>query len=311
MIIDELYIDEQKYYDIKNICSYINIFHSKNCSNKDINNFRNLCLSLQREPLSNGNFFLPKYDGAYWFEQEDYFRSKGNKYLENKKIEDYLCLLVAIAENDEHNSGFIMNCFKSSRLEILLYYIAKRFNPMKDIPKILTVENIYKTIDEYLKLINEIKNENFDNSLEFIKYLKNGKVGMGPYPFVSFFEAANCIMTDLVILNGVKMLLEGYIPEISFKEYHVNYGNKEDQEFDIIVKSNLGTHLIGESFHVSKSLFKSKRRKSLMKLRQNQNLVNMSSIKLKSILIYNKEAVNNGYIPKLNKNEYFLEVELN
>jgi len=40
--------------------------------------------------------------------------------------------------------------------------------------------------------------------LRLFQYLKRNQVGLGPYPHVTLFEAANRIMTDMVILKGIK-----------------------------------------------------------------------------------------------------------
>ena len=44
--------------------------------------------------------------------------------------------------------------------------------------------------------------------------LKREKIGRGPYPEVSIFETSNRIMTDLVILFGIKKILIGEVPNL-------------------------------------------------------------------------------------------------
>jgi hypothetical protein len=45
------------------------------------------------------------------------------------------------------------------------------------------------------------------SGLRLLKALKRDQVKVGPYPHVTLFEAANRIMTDMVILYGVKWIL--------------------------------------------------------------------------------------------------------
>jgi len=100
--------------------------------------------------------------------------------------------------------------------------------------------------------------------LRLVEALKRGKAGAGPYPSVSMFEAANRIMTDLVILNGVRWLLKAGI--FPFESYSVDYGHEARQDHDIIARDG-GETLIGEAFNVSASFFATKRNATLKKLR--------------------------------------------
>lgn len=45
------------------------------------------------------------------------------------------------------------------------------------------------------------------HGVQLLTSIKRDKVGAGPYPQVTLFEAANRIMSDLVILNGIAGLL--------------------------------------------------------------------------------------------------------
>ena len=85
-------------------------------------------------------------------------------------------------------------------------------NPLKNFQRNLSKENINSSIEKYLSLIEDIPTKvESHNILDFLTHIKRKKVKEGPYPNVSLFEAANRIMSDLVILYGVKELLDGKI----------------------------------------------------------------------------------------------------
>jgi hypothetical protein len=94
------------------------------------------------------------------------------------------------------------------------------------IPNTLNKGNIDATIQVYRDALNTmdcgISGNNIVNSLTKLKHQKmpNG----GPYRGIALAEAANRIMTDLVILYGVKDLLDGKHPQIDFPEYAVECG---------------------------------------------------------------------------------------
>ncbi|MFJ2483891.1 hypothetical protein ACIOWE_26900 [Pseudomonas sp. NPDC087598] len=94
--------------------------------------------------------------------------------------------------------------------------------------------------------------------------LKRDRLGHGPYPDVSLFEAANRIMSDLVILHGIGALLKGRL--FPFDEYIVEFGNENRNSFDIRAESQSGT-LAGEAFNAASSFFGTKKRAALKKLR--------------------------------------------
>jgi hypothetical protein len=61
--------------------------------------------------------------------------------------------------------------------------------------------------------------------------LKREAVGAGRYPNVTLFEAANRIMTDVVMLNGVRWLLKDEV--FPFRAYTVEYGHGNEGAHDI------------------------------------------------------------------------------
>ena len=175
-----------------------------------------------------------------------------------------------------------------------------------NIEKRLNINNIEKNISIYLNSIKEMESSiSANNIIELLKFIKRDYIGKGPYKNVAFFEAANRIMTDLVILYGINDLLNGKYTEINFPEYVVEYGNDDNNDFDIMAENN-GIKLIGEAFNVSKTFFQEKKGKSLKKLR-NYKYKNDKIIK---ILMYNNDAVNIGYNPRLDNNEYHIIVKI-
>ncbi|MDR2575156.1 MAG: hypothetical protein LBC52_01795 [Treponema sp.] len=175
-----------------------------------------------------------------------------------------------------------------------------------DIEKRLNINNIDKNISIYLNSIKEMETSiSANNIIKLLKFIKRDDIGKGPYKNVAFFEAANRIMTDLVILYGINDLLNGKYKEINFPEYIVEYGNDHNNDFDITAENN-GIKLIGEAFNVSKSFFQGKKSKAIGKLR-NYKCKNEKLIK---ILMYNNDAVDVGYNPKPRSNEYHIIVEI-
>jgi hypothetical protein len=187
---------------------------------------------------------------------------------------------------------------------IVVAHLKQTLKTLSDIPRELTKENIQAAIDDYLKVLKEVplKIES-DNILGFLQKLKREKINAGPYPDVSIFESANRIMTDMTILFGVKLLLNGEIPEISFDEYKVELGHGDSQDFDIEAE-NKDQKLVGEAFNVAETFFQPKKTKMLRKLRKQRN----SSDQI--LLMYNSEAVSETYRPKQKSNEFHLKVKV-
>lgn len=163
-------------------------------------------------------------------------------------------------------------------------------------------ENIESVIHKYSSSIAEIGDEISGlKGVGLFKYLKRAKVEIGPYPHVTLFEAANRIMTDLVILKGVKWLLDkGSFP---FDEYLVEYGNEDSNDHDITAAQS-GKRLIGEAFNVAPSFFQGKKTSMLKKLRKAGESADFK------IIVANADAININYFPKAGHKEYFLFVDI-
>lgn len=129
----------------------------------------------------------------------------------------------------------------------------------------LTASNVDGIREEFCHSLAEIgPSVRGLTGLRLLNSLKRDRVGVGPYPNVTLFEAANRIMSDLVILYGIAGLLRsGAFP---FDAYTVEFGNENRNDFDIQANSESAS-LRGEAFNVSRSLFPGKNRASLSKLR--------------------------------------------
>jgi hypothetical protein len=152
----------------------------------------------------------------------------------------------------------------------------------------------------YLASVEEIENSLGDHKvLDLLKVLKRDAVGAGPYPHVTMFEAANRILSDLVILYGVKWLLDNDV--FPFERYEVEYGNENNNGFDIRAAGN-GKTLVGEAFNVAPSFFQAKKCSMLKKMAEGRADF--------TIIMFNHDAVKHGYAPKPTKNEYFVFVRV-
>lgn len=135
-----------------------------------------------------------------------------------------------------------------------------------DLPRVLTSANIRGTIKKYTTDLSHLSLGSTGRlrGRELLLALKRKEVGRQPYPGVSWFEAANRVMSDLVLLYGVRWLLNhrGVFP---FDSYEVQFGNEQRLPFDIRAGSE-GARLAGEAFNASDSFFPLKMRATLEKL---------------------------------------------
>jgi len=149
--------------------------------------------------------------------------------------------------------------------------------------------NINGVIREYYKKVQGIRIPvPLDDKVVFIKALKRDPLESGPYPKVSFFESGNRILSDLVLLYGVKYLLtRGAVAgvRLPYQEYDVLLGIEDGYD----VRTSIGKNtLIGEGFNVSKSYFQTKKRDVIKKL-QGEDVTHR-------IIIFNADAVKDpGY----------------
>lgn len=139
------------------------------------------------------------------------------------------------------------------------------------------------------------------SGVALIESLKRDRVGAGPYPDVTLFEAANRIMSDLVILHGVKWLLgTAHFP---FDEYRVQLGHENTNPFDI--EANNGREsLAGEAFNVAASFFQVKKSAMLVKLRRD------APNHTYRIIMVNHDAVTENYKPRVQQGEQYVFVNV-
>lgn len=161
------------------------------------------------------------------------------------------------------------------------------------------IHNIKKEFDDSIALLgSSVKGK---AGLELLTLLKREKVGIGPYPEVTLFEAANRILSDLVILNGVAGLLrEKTFP---FTEYTVEFGNEDRNGFDIRASAD-GKFLIGEAFNVAQSFFQGKKRTALRKLRQSEASADYK------IIMFNSDAPPTDYSARHTPGIYHVVVDI-
>jgi hypothetical protein len=78
--------------------------------------------------------------------------------------------------------------------------------------RVLSSENVDAQINTYLACIEGIGASISElRGLRLLEALKRTAIKAGPYPHVTLFEAANRIMTDLVLLYGVRWLLQSRV----------------------------------------------------------------------------------------------------
>lgn len=172
------------------------------------------------------------------------------------------------------------------------------------LPRVLSKSNIDEIIAIYYDLLDDIPNKiEADNCIKLFMEIKRGYIQRGPYPNVSVFETANRVMTDLVLLYGVKELLNGAFPELRYDSISVEYGNENSKSNDIVAERN-SRRLRGECFNVSKSLFKLKIGRSLQKLRR------QASEDDDLIVVYNSDAVSDSNQLRKKDGIYYLPIKI-
>ena len=161
---------------------------------------------------------------------------------------------------------------------------------MQQIERTLSASNIDAiTADFYASLASIGVSIRGKTGVPLFMALKREKLVGGPYPDVSLFEAANRIMSDLVILKGVAGLLQSNL--FPFSSYTVEFGNEDENGFDIRASSGTAS-LVGEAFNVAPSFLQTKKGSALKKLRRD------GANATYRILMFNDDAVSPNYSPK-------------
>lgn len=173
---------------------------------------------------------------------------------------------------------------------------------MQQTDRTLTLNNIDAIIQaEYADLSTLGESIHGLTGLPLIRALKRTPLQNGPYPGVTLFEAANRVMTDLVILHGVAGLFrEGIFP---FTSYRVEFGHENYNDFDIQASDD-NLKLIGEAFNVAPSFFTIKKGSALKKLREKGASANIK------VIMVNEDAVNSSYSPKTEPGLHYVFVNI-
>lgn len=171
---------------------------------------------------------------------------------------------------------------------------------MPELPSQITAKNVDWLLSHYVTLIEAVGHPVAGlRGVRLLSALKREVVGAGPYPGVTLFEAANRIMTDLVMLHGVRWLLQHEV--FPFRAYTVEYGHGNEGEHDVVASEG-GKTMIGEVFNVSRSLFPLKKAKALKKLRASRVQADYR------VILVNHDAVGTSYVPKPREGEYYVFV---
>lgn len=156
-----------------------------------------------------------------------------------------------------------------------------------DAPRLtISREEAPRIIDRYLAQLGNLplKIEG-PSAYTLLLRLKREPIGGGPYPNVSAFETANRILSDLIILFGVKLLLSGIrVADISFpfSSYSVALGTQSGTD----VRADEGDHhLLGEAFNVAPTFYQTKRAQAVQRLRR------LSGAAAHRVVLFNEDAV--------------------
>lgn len=171
---------------------------------------------------------------------------------------------------------------------------------MQELLREITLTNVDRVLSEYVALIEDVGLTVAGlRGVPLLSTLKRDSVGGGPYPNVTLFETANRVMTDLVMLHGVRRLLKHEV--FPFREYTVEYGHGNEGTHDIEASED-GKALIGEVFNVAPSLYRLKKASALKKLRASK--INAEY----RVVLINHDAVAESYVPKVRPGEYYVFV---
>lgn len=173
---------------------------------------------------------------------------------------------------------------------------------MLNLNNTISKANATQLVTDYLASVHDIgASIEGLKGLPLLEALKREPIRSGPYPHVALFEAANRIMTDLVILYGVKWLL--FKDVFPFDCYSVEFGTEDEEGFDL--RASRGDKaLVGEAFNVAPSFFQVKKGKMLKKLREPTVHADYK------IIMCNHDAVTAHYIPKPRPGEFFVFVNV-
>lgn len=126
----------------------------------------------------------------------------------------------------------------------------------------ITASGLNSVHKEYLSLLIQNKfplpkSDNYDDMITFLKRKdEDNPVAIGPYKNITIFEAANRIATDLVIINGLKLLIDS--KKIKDPILTLRLGTTHEKgKGDFTIKMG-GNEFEGEAFNVAPSFLKHK-----------------------------------------------------
>lgn len=156
--------------------------------------------------------------------------------------------------------------------------------------RVLTADNIEREIANFAATLNGLGTGITGlDGIPLLDAIKRTPLQAGPYPGVTLFEAANRIMTDLVLLYGVRFLLNQ--KELPYNSYTVEFGNEDNNGFDVTAHDG-ARWLAGEAFNVAPSFFQLKKSRMVAKLSTARE-----EDATDTILLFNHDAVDSSYRP--------------
>jgi hypothetical protein len=171
-----------------------------------------------------------------------------------------------------------------------------------DREKVLSLKNVDSETRAFRQLISNVgASIRGKQGIDFLKALKREPISVGPYSSITLYEASNRIMTDLVILCGVRWLLKR--KHLPYASYRVDFGNENTQQFDVMAEHKDGK-FSAEAFNVAPSYFSQKFGKEIEKLRNGAN-----GSRCRAILV-NHDAIAAEEVPHLQEGEVVLLVDV-
>jgi len=149
----------------------------------------------------------------------------------------------------------------------------------------INYNKLISLILEYEDYIDKSKFPKFpdiNKTIEVIEYFKRTKKSIGPYENITPLEAANRIATDMLVLYGIKQIVEGISNLKENAVISISLGTEQNQLGDFCIN---GQH--GEAFNVAESFFRQKLYKTIKKW---DKIVDKHKIELTYIL-FNAEVL--------------------
>jgi hypothetical protein len=167
----------------------------------------------------------------------------------------------------------------------------------------LSSSNIDTTIERYTSSIASLSaRASALTGLALLSTLGRTPVGAGPYPCLTLLEAASRIMSDLVILHGVRSLLAH--SAFPFDCYRVELGRERTNGFDVSASNSSGARLVGQAEAVPPASFRLRKRTLLRRLWRSAASVDFR------ILLVNYDAIAEGRLRALPAHHWLLGVDI-